>query len=258
MLKCPFGEEGTMAAEEDIIMARPGELKRLHVIQKVLERIVKQVEAAEVLSLSPRQIRRMVKRIRIEGDRGIIHKSRGKPSNRRIPDKMRDRVIRLYRAQYQDFGPTLASEKLLEREGVGISDETLRTWLIETGDWKKSRKGRQHRQWRERKHHYGEMVQIDGSHHGWFEDRGPGCVLMGYIDDATGKVFARFYDYEGTVPAMDSFKQYIKKSGLPMKVYLDKHTTYKSTAKQTIQDELDQVEPLSQFERALKDIGVEF
>ena len=170
---------------------------------------------------------------------------------------MRDRVIRLYRAQYQDFGPTLASEKLLEREGVGISDETLRTWLIETGDWKKSRKGRQHRQWRERKHHDGEMVQIDGSHHGWFEDRGPGCVLMGYIDDATGKVFARFYDYEGSLPAMDSFKGYSKKYGLPMKVYLDKHTTYKSTAKQTIQDELDQVEPLSQFERALKELGVE-
>jgi transposase-like protein len=244
-------------AGEDMIMMRPGELKRLHVIQKVLERVVKQVEAAEILSLNPRQIRRMVKRIRIEGERGIIHKSRGKPSNRRIPDKMRDRVIRLYQTQYQDFGPTLASEKLLERDGVGISDETLRTWLIETGDWKKSRKGKKHRQWRERKHHYGEMVQIDGSHHAWFEERGPGCVLMGYIDDATGKVFARFYDYEGTVPAMDSFKRYIKKSGLPMKVYLDKHTTYKSTAKQTIQDELDQVEPLSQFERALKELGVE-
>src|SRR4030043_549635 len=157
MLRCPFGEEGTMAAEEDIIMARPGELKRLHVIQKVLERVVKQVGAAEILSLSPRQIRRMVKRIRIEGERGIVHKSRGKPSNRRIPDKMRDRVIRLYRTQYQDFGPTLASEKLLERDGVGISDETLRRWLIETGDWKKTRKHRGHRGGREGKPHYGEM-----------------------------------------------------------------------------------------------------
>jgi hypothetical protein len=101
------------------------------------------------------------------------------------------------------------------------------------------------------------MLQMDGSHHDWFEGRGPRCVLMGYIDDATGKVFARFYDYEGTVPAMDSFKRYIRKSGLPMKVYLDKHTTYKSTAKPTIQDELNRVEPLSQFERALKELGVE-
>jgi hypothetical protein len=256
MLRCPFSEEGMMAGE-DIIMIRQGELKRLHVIQKVLERVIKQVEAAEILSLSGRQIRRIVKRIRCEGGRGIVHQSRGRPSNRRTPDKVKNKVIRLYRAQYKDFGPTLASEKLSERDGIGISDETLRRWLLEAGDWKRSRKGRKHRQWRERKHHYGEMVQIDGSHHAWFEERGPGCVLMGYIDDATGKVFARFYDYEGSLPAMDSFKCYSKKYGLPMKVYLDKHTTYKSTARPTIQDELNQVEPLSQFERALKELGVE-
>jgi transposase-like protein len=244
-------------AGEDMIMVRQGELKRLHVIQKVLERGIKQVEAAEILLLSSRQIGRIVKRIKIEGDKGVIHKSRGKPSNRRIPGKIRDRVIKLYRTQYQDFGPTLASEKLLEREGIGINDETLRRWLIETGDWKKSRKHRGHRRWRERKPHYGEMVQMDGSHHDWFEGRGCRCVLMGYIDDATGTVFGRFYDYEGTIPAMDSFKRYIKKYGLPMKVYLDKHSTYKSTAKPTIQDELDNIEPLSQFERALKELGVE-
>ena len=244
-------------AGEDMIMADPGEIKRLHVIRKVLERAIKQVEAAEILSLSGRQIRRIVKRIRGEGDKGIVHQSRGRPSNRRTPDEVKDKVIRLYRAQYKDFGPTLASEKLSERDGIGISDETLRRWLLEAGDWKRSRKGRQHREWRERKHHDGEMVQIDGSHHAWFEERGPGCVLMGYIDDATGKVFARFYDYEGSLPAMDSFKRYSKKYGLPMKVYLDKHTTYKSTARPTIQDELDQVGPLSQFERALKELGVE-
>ena len=244
-------------AGEDLVMLRQGEIRRLHVIEKVLERVIKQVEAAEILSLSERQIRRVVKRIRCEGDKGIIHQSRGRPSNRRTPDKVKNKVIRLYRAQYADFGPTLASEKLSERDGIGISDETLRRWLLEAGDWKRSRKGRQHRQWRERKHHYGEMVQIDGSHHAWFEERGSGCVLMGYIDDATGKVFARFYDYEGSLPAMDSFKCYSKKYGLPMKVYLDKHTTYKSTARPTIQDELDQVEPLSQFERALKELGVE-
>jgi transposase-like protein len=244
-------------AGEDMMMVRRGELKRLHVIQKVLERVIKQVEAAEILWLSSRQIGRIVKRIKIEGDKGVIHKSRGRPSNRRIPGKIKDRVIKLYRTQYQDFGPTLASEKLLEREGIGINDETLRRWLIETGDWKKSRKHRGHRRWRERKPHYGEMVQMDGSHHDWFEGRGCRCVLMGYIDDATGTVFGRFYDYEGTIPAMDSFKRYIKKYGLPMKVYLDKHTTYKSTAKPTIQDELNNVEPLSQFERALRELGVE-
>ncbi len=256
MLQCLVLKEGMMAGE-DMIMARQGELKRLHVIQKVLERVIRQVEAAEILSLSSRQIRRIVKRIRIEGDKGIIHKSRGRPSNRRIPGKIRNKVIQLYRKQYQDFGPTLASEKLLERNGIGISDETLRMWLIETGDWRKTRRPRRHRQWRERKHHDGEMVQMDGSHHDWFEGRGRWCVLMGYIDDATGRVFGRFYDYEGTIPAMDSFKRYIQNYGLPMSVYLDKHTTYKSTAKASIEDQLNDSPALSEFERALKELGVE-
>ena len=244
-------------AGEDIIMASQEELRRLHVIQKVLERGMKQVVAAEILSLSSRHIRRVVKRVKEEGHRGIIHRSRGRPSNRKIPDQIKDKVIKLYRRSYKDFGPTLASEKLFERDGVSISDETLRGWLIEAGDWKKVRKHRGHRQWRERKGHRGEMVQMDGSHHPWFEDRGPDCVLMGYIDDATGDSFGRFYGYEGTMPAMESFKLYIRKRGLPLKVYLDKHSTYKSTAKPTIEDELNGVEPLSEFERALKELGVE-
>jgi transposase len=242
---------------EVIIMASQEELRRLHVIQKVLEGGIKQVEAAEILSLSFRHIRRVVKRVQEEGNRGIVHRSRGRPSNRKIADQLKDKVIKLYRTSYKGFGPTLASEKLLERDGVSISDETLRGWLIEAGDWKKTRKRRRHRQWRELKGHRGEMVQIDGSHHAWFEDRGPECVLMGYIDDATGGVFGRFYGYEGTMPAMDSFKRYIRKHGLPLKVYLDKHSTYKSTAKPTIEEELSGVEPLSEFERALRELGVE-
>lgn len=244
-------------AREGIIMATQEELRRLHVIEKVLEGGLKQVEAAEILSLSSRHIRRVVKRVKKEGQRGIVHRSRGRPSNRKIADQLKDKVIKLYRGRYKDFGPTLASEKLLERDGVSISDETLRRWLIEAGDWKRVRKRRRHRQWRERKGHRGEMVQIDGSHHAWFEDRGEPCVLMGYIDDATGDVFGRFYDYEGTMPAMDSLKRYIRRRGLPLKVYLDGHSTYKSTAKPTIQDELEGVEPLSEFERALKELGVE-
>src|SRR4030067_3031301 len=124
-----------MMAGEDMIMAHPGEIKRLHVIRKVLERVIKQVEAAEILSLSGRQIRRIVKRIRCEGDRGIVHQSRGRPSNRRTPDKVKDKVIRLYRAQYKDFGPTLASEKFSGRDGIGISDETLRGGVLGAGGW---------------------------------------------------------------------------------------------------------------------------
>jgi len=244
-------------AAEGIIMATQEELRRLHVIQKVLEGGVRQVEAAEMLSLSSRHIRRVVKRIKQEGQRGIVHRSRGQPSNRKLPDQLKDKVIKLYRTTYKGFGPTLASEKLLEREGVRISDETLRGWLIEAGDWQRVRKTRRHRQWRERKGHPGEMVQMDGSHHAWFEDRGEPCVLMGYIDDARGDAFGRFCDYEGTMPAMDSFKCYIRRRGLPLKVYLDGHSTYKSTAKPTIEEQLEGMEPLSEFERALKELGVE-
>jgi transposase len=240
-----------------MIMARQGELRRLHIIQKVLEGMVKQVEAAEILSLSGRQVRRIVKRIRREGSRGILHRSRGRPSNRRISPKIKEKVINLYRTQYKDFGPTLASEKLLERNRIRISDETLRIWLVETGDWRKTRRRRGHRQWRERRQHEGEMVQMDGSHHDWFEGRGPWCVLMGFIDDATGRVFGRFYDYEGTIPAMESFKGYLQRYGLPMSVYLDKHTTYKSTAKASIEDQLNDHPALSEFERALNELGVE-
>lgn len=244
-------------AREGIIMATQEELRRLHVIEKVLEGGLKQIEAAEILCLSSRQIRRMVKRVKREGQRGIVHRSRGRLSNRKISDQLREKVIRLYKGSYKGFGPTLACEKLLERDGVSISDETLRRWLLESGDWRRVRKGRRHRQWRERQGHPGEMVQMDGSHHAWFEDRGEPCVLMGYIDDANGKVFGRFYEYEGTMPAMDSFRRYIRRRGLPLKVYLDGHSTYKSTAKPTIQDELEGVEPLSEFERALKELGVE-
>jgi len=241
---------------EDIIMLNKKELKRLHIVKKVFEGVIKQVEAGEILGLSERQIRRLVKEVRKEGDRGIAHKSRGKASNRAIAREIKEKAIGLYREKYKGFGPTLLSEKLLELEGIKISDETLRNWLIETGDWEKVRKSRTHRQWRERKHYFGEMVQMDGSHHDWLEGRGSELVLMGYIDDATNTVFARFYDYEGTIPAMESFKHYIEKYGIPMSVYLDRHSTYKSTGKPTIEDELANKMPKSQFERALEELGV--
>lgn len=240
-------------AGKDIFMVSQREVNRLHIIKKALDKKLKQREAAEILLLSDRQIRRIIKRIRAEGNEGIVHKSRGKESNRGIPKKIKDKAIKLYREKYQDFGPTLASEKLMELDGITITDETLRKWLIETGDWKKVRKVRGHRQWRERKHHFGEMVQMDGSHHDWFEGRGPKCVFMGYIDDATGETFGRFYEYEGTMPAMDSIRNYMKKYGIPVSVYLDRHTTYKSPAKASL-TEIE--EPMSQFERAMKELGI--
>jgi transposase len=196
-----------MWREGTFIMVHQRELKRLHVVRKVIEGTLTQKDAANLVSLTERQVRRIVKRIREEGNEGICHRSRGKPSRRKLPFK--ERIVQLYRKTYPDFGPTLFTEKLAEREGIAVSRETVRTWLMEDGLWQKHRKRKAHRQWRERKNHCGEMLQMDGSHHDWFEGRGSKCVLMGYIDDATGRVYGRFYDYEGTIPAMDSFKGYI-------------------------------------------------
>ena len=243
-------------AGKDIIIMTPKELKRLHVIQRILERKLRQIEAADILGLSSRQVRRITKRVKEEGDRGIIHKLRGIISHRAISEKLKNKVLELCRAKYEGFNPTFAAEKLFEIDKLRLSRETLRSWFKEEGIPYRRRKGRPHRSWRERKHHFGEMVQVDGSHHDWFEGRGPECVLMGYIDDATNNVFARFYPYEGTLPAMDSFRRYIKKYGLPFSIYVDKHTTYKSTAKPTLEDELNNTHPQSHFGRAISELGV--
>ena len=242
--------------EKDIVSMSIKEIKRLHLIQTHIENKLKQTEVAKLLGLSTRQIRRIVRRVTKEGERGIMHRGRGRASNRRIDQKIREEALRLYKKYYSDFGPTLASEKLLERDGISLSDETLRLWLIEEKISYKRRKPRAHRKWRERKQHKGEMIQIDGSHHDWLEGRGPYMVLMGYIDDATGNVFGRFYPYEGTIPALDSFKRYIRKYKIPVSVYLDKHTTYKASRKATIDDELNNRPPRSQFERAMAELGV--
>jgi transposase len=242
---------------KDMIVMSIREVKCLKAVQTVIDKRITQKVAASMLGLSGRQVRRLVKVIREQGDRGIIHGLRGRPSNRRLPEEMRGRVLSLYQERYPDFGPTLAMEKLFECDGITISDETLRTWLIEAGLWKKRRKRSVFRRWRPRKECFGEMIQMDGSHHDWLEGRGPELVLMGSIDDATNTTYGRFHDYEGTLPAMDSFKGYVEKYGLPMSVYLDRHTTYKSPRKLTEWDEVEGIESLSQFERALKELGVE-
>jgi hypothetical protein len=243
-------------AERDIIRMSQRELKRLHVIHKVVEGSLTQAGAAEIISLSERQIRRIEKRIGVEGDKGIQHRSRGRESNRKAPKGLVEGVVKLYRERYQGFGPTLMAEKLLEVEGIEVSKESVRRWLMQAGQLQKGRRVRTHRQWRERKGCFGEMLQLDGSHHDWFGGRRPKCVLMAYTDDATNRVYGRFYEYEGTIPAMDSFKRYIRKYGIPMSIYMDKHTTYKSPAEPSIEDEINCITPLSEFGRALTELEV--
>jgi transposase len=242
---------------KDMIVMSMGEVKRLKVVQSAIERHITQKTAATMIGVSERQLRRVVKSIREHGDKGVIHGLRGRPSNRRLPEEMRARVLSFYQEQYSDFGPTLAKEKLLERDGISISDETLRRWLLAAGIWKKRRKRSPFRRWRPRRECFGELLQMDGSHHDWLEGRGPKLVLMGSIDDATNTTYGQFHDYEGTLPAMDIFKGYVKKYGIPMSIYVDRHTTYKSSKKLTEWDEVEGVKTLSQFERALEELGVE-
>jgi hypothetical protein len=252
----PKRKEAT--AVEDILTMSQKELKRLHVIRKALEKRITQKDAAGLLEISPRQIRRLVKRVREESDAGIVHRLRGKVSHNAIPPATKQKVLSLCKGIYSGFNPTLASEKLFERDKIELSRETLRQWFIKAGVSYEKRKARPHRKWRPRRPHCGEMIQMDGSHHDWFEGRGPRCVLLGYIDDATSRVYARFYEYEGTFPAMDSFKRYIQRYGLPVSVYFDRHPAYKSHTPATIEDQLLNRQAVSQFGRVLEELGVHF
>jgi hypothetical protein len=242
---------------KDIIVMSRKEAERLKVIHKIMGKELTQIEGGKFLKLSERQVRRMVKAVRLRGAAGIVHGNRGRESSRKMPEEEEKRIGQLIETRYNDFGPTLASEKLWEREKIDVSREKLRQIMMAEGLWKVHRRKRDVHQWRERKAHFGEMVQMDGSDHDWLEGRGPEMVFMGYVDDATGDIFGRFYDYEGVYPAMDSFRHYIDLYGLPSSVYFDKHSTYK-TRRQPDTDELLRGEwAKTQFARALGELGVE-
>ena len=241
-----------------IIPMTAQEARRLYIVEQVLARRLRQRQAAGVLACSVRQVKRLVRRVRLGGPPGIVHQLRGRPSNRRHPATLRHRVVRLWQTRYQGFGPTLTCEHLAARDGLRVGRETVRRWLRAAGLWGRQRRGRTPHVWRARKACAGEMVQVDGSHHAWLEERGPRLVLMAYIDDATSAVFARFYDYEGTRPALDSFARYVRRYGLPQSVYVDRHTTYRALGRRTVADELaGRPRPQSQFERALGALGVQ-
>jgi len=242
---------------EDILEMSHKDRKRLHIIQKVIDKEMKQSEASKILEISIRQIIRICKRVKVEGDVGVLHKSKGCiPGNARN-DQEKERIKKIYKTKYLGFGPTLASEKLEERQHIKINRESLRQLLLEACLIKRRRRVKKRYKYRERRAYRGELIQMDGSHHDWFEGRGTRCVLMGMIDDASNDVFARFYTHEGTVPAMDCFRQYTKQYGLPLAIYLDKHTTYRSPKKLTIEDELEGQKPMSHFQRGLNELDVQ-
>ena len=245
--------------EKVFIKMSKQELDRLGVIHKVIDKRMKQSKAAKVLSLSVRQIRRLKTKVKLSGDPVIIHGNRGKPSPRKFSDKFRREVITIMHQKYHDFGPTFASEKLETNDGRKVNRETLRQWMIKEQIWK-ARKYKGHIQghcWRKRKDFFGEMVLLDGSIHDWLEGRGPKMTLMAYIDDASNIIFGEFYPAETTESAMRSFKKYIKKYGIPLKIYFDRHSIYKTTRQPNLDESLKGKRPLTQFEKVLEILNVE-
>jgi hypothetical protein len=242
---------------KDIIAMSKKELRRLPVIHKAMDKRLTQVKAAEMLDLSDRQIRRIVGKIKSGGDSAIAHGNRGKESPFKLPEQLEQKIMGIVEKRYYDFGPTFAAEKLLECEKIKISKEKLRQLMIahSTDYPRRKKKGAIH-QWRERKHHRGEMIQMDGSDHDWLEGRGPKLALMGYIDDASNTVFGRFYGYEGTFPAMDSFRRYMDKYGIPFSFYVDRHSTYKTSRQPNLEEDLKGEFAKTQFARLLNELDV--
>ena len=221
------------------------EIDRLMIITQTEENKITVLEAAELLALTQRQIYRILKRIRAEGVKGIIHKLRGRASNRGYPKELKEKIIGIYRKQYSDYGPTLYSEMLTEYHNISLNRETVRNWLRENSITTSLRKKRPHRRKRERRNCYGELLQFDGSYHDWFEGRGAECCLLNCVDDATGKVYLKFAISENTQDVMMALWEYIKINGIPRSIYTDRASVYYAEGK------------LTDFGRAMKELGVE-
>lgn len=238
-----------MGAEEGLMSQK--EVQRLTVLRRVLDEGLGQAQAAQQLGLSVRQIKRLCRRLREQGEKGLISRRRGRPSNRRIEPAQRDRYVELVRRHYADFGPKLAHEYLKREHGLGCSVETLRGWMMAAGLWRaKQRRAKRVHSPRPRRACLGELVQIDGSHHDWFEARSSKCCLIAFIDDATGRVLvARFFEEETTQGYLGVLNALVQRHGAPLALYSDRHAIF------TKSDPEDS-KP-TQFERALLQLHIE-
>jgi hypothetical protein len=233
------------------------DLDRLRIISRVLERRLTQSIAAQQLGVSSRQVRRLCVRIRSKGPRGILHGLRGHRSNHQLPPGVLDKAMALFKKRYNDFGPTLACEKIGERDGVVIGVNTLRRALIREGFWRSRRQKIRHHAWRARKPCVGELVQVDGSIHDWFEGRNDKCWLIAFVDDATSKLMhAEFVDAEDTLTLMRLSRDYLRRFGRPLAFYVDKDSIYKTSRKASLDEELRDEQPATQFTRAMNELDV--
>jgi transposase len=215
--------------------------------------------AAQLLGVSDRQAKRLYRRYRSEGAKGLKHRSVGRPSNRAAAPEMRHRALALIRAKYsggvdERFGPTLAAEHLASEDQITVDHETLRRWMLDAGLWSRARKRSPHRRRRERKAHFGELVQLDGSFHQWFEQRGPERCLLTLVDDATGRSHGRFSAQETIWAAVAVLRDWIEAHGIPQALYTDWKNVY--VRKPTEEERLTETVPLTQFGRMCAHLGI--
>lgn len=230
------------------------EISRLEVMQKLDEKRLSQKEAGRILDLGVRQIKRVLKAYRQNGAAGLVSKRRGSPGNNRLPAEVKKQALDLLKSKYQGFGPTLAHEKLTEIEKVKVSVESVRQWMIVERLWK-PRKGKRAvtHPLRERRACFGELVQIDGSPHDWFEGRAPECVLLVFIDDATGKIVQlRFVENESFFSYCAAAEAYFRQCGKPVAFYSDKHGIFRVNL-----PSLGSGDALTQFGRAMQELDIQ-
>jgi len=245
---------------DDILTMSKKERQRKAILEQLVGGHIRRRDARKRLSLSARQLRRVVSSYRREGDAGLVHKSRGRPSGRATTAKQKQQVLALYQDVYQDFGPTLASEKLEERDGLIVHPETLRLWLKAAGLWAPHRRRKSYRSRRARRPRYGELLQLDGSIHAWLPNSEKKQCLMNMVDDATGKTLALLDYGETTRAALSLLKWWIVEAGIPLAIYVDLKSLYVSPKDRdkTNDNEEELVEPewLTYFSKACKQLGV--
>jgi molybdenum-dependent DNA-binding transcriptional regulator ModE len=233
------------------------ELRRAAAFSRVQDRSWSLAEAARQLKISYRQAKRSWACFQQAGAAGLPHRLRGRPSNHGGHSRLRERVLELFREKYADYGPTLAAECLAADDGLPVSVSSLRRWLLAEGLWTHERRRAKHRRRRARRERLGDLLQMDGSHHDWFEGRRGWAVLMVIIDDASGTIYARFFEGETLAAVQETFGRYVRRHGLPLGLYVDQAGIYRSDREPTAEELAGEKRPETQFGRALRELDVE-
>jgi hypothetical protein len=229
----------------------------LKVLHEVEQKHLTQVAAAQRLKRTDRQVRRMLIRMREHGDGGIVHRLRGRPSNRKLAAAWEQKILARVGQRYADFGPTLAAEQLAQ-EGLLVSRETLRKWMIQAALWiPRRRRLKKIHVWRERRASFGELVMQDSSPFRWLEERGPACQLIALLDDATSRIWARFTEHDTTEENLRTLQGWLRRYGRPEAHYTDKNSIFRTTRAAAISEQLQGEAARSQFGRALQELGIE-